>query len=162
MRAAPIFVSILFPVVSSAFGHPLSLAISQCSMHTPASARLESCSAVISQTKDRVLLERAFNRRGHANVELGQYDAAVKDFSNVIRLNPRIAGYYDNRRNAYRLLGRLGTLWRTPILRSVLHRPARLCSEAVETCLQKWGAMISPNSITPMQSRWSHWMQVFM
>jgi tetratricopeptide (TPR) repeat protein len=76
-------------------------------MQTPASARLESCSVVISESKGRLLLERAFNLRGRANLELRHYEAAVKDFSNVIQLSPRIAGYYTNRQNASRLLGRL-------------------------------------------------------
>ncbi|WP_159020330.1 tetratricopeptide repeat protein [Methylobacterium phyllosphaerae] len=56
---------------------------------------------------DRAALLRAYNRRGLANVELGQYAEAIRDFSAVIRLNPDVAGYYDNRQNALRQLGRL-------------------------------------------------------
>ncbi len=35
-------------------------------------------------------------------MELKNYQDAIQDFSNVIRINPRIAGYFDNRQNAYR------------------------------------------------------------
>jgi tetratricopeptide (TPR) repeat protein len=67
--------------------------------------KVEACSRTISQTRDKRLLERARNRRGLAYVALGQFDHAIEDFSQVIRLNDKIAGYFDNRLNAYRLKG---------------------------------------------------------
>jgi hypothetical protein len=38
---------------------------------------------------------------------LNRFVEAANDFTVVIRLNPKIAGYYDNRQNAFKALGRL-------------------------------------------------------
>ena len=57
-------------------------------------------------SRDPALLERTFNRRGHANMALHRFQDAADDFTEVIRLNPKIAGYYDNRQSAYRSMGR--------------------------------------------------------
>ena len=68
---------------------------------------ISSCSIVIGSSKDPRLLERAYNRRGMANEQNGQFDLAATDYSNVIRLDPAIAGYFDNRMRAYKGAGRL-------------------------------------------------------
>ncbi len=82
--------------------------VDQCGKSKVASVKVGYCTAVIQKSNDPRILERAFNRRGHANMELNRFADAVSDFSEVIRLNPRIAGYYDNRQNAYKSLGQLG------------------------------------------------------
>ena len=82
--------------------------VDQCGKSKVASVKVGYCTAVIQKSNDPRILERAFNRRGHANMELNEFADAVSDFSEVIRLNPRIAGYYDNRQNAYKSLGQLG------------------------------------------------------
>ena len=69
--------------------------------------KVDHCTRVISQSSDRKILERAFNRRGLAYMDLKQFGEAAKDFTEVIRLNPRIAGYFDNRQAAYKEMGRL-------------------------------------------------------
>ncbi len=79
----------------------------RCVGKLPASVREEGCSAVIAETSDKVRLEKAHNARGLARVDLGQYAGAVADFTETIRLDPKIAGYYDNRQNAYRQMGDL-------------------------------------------------------
>src|SRR3954447_24878038 len=86
---------------------PVEASNDLCLSSKVALERLEHCSIVIARTKDRRLLERSYNRRGHANMELKRYQDAVNDFTQVIRLNPKIAGYFDNRRTAYRSMGRL-------------------------------------------------------
>lgn len=40
-------------------------------------------------------------------MDTGRFSEAVDDFTFVIRHEPQIAGYYDNRQNAYRRSGRL-------------------------------------------------------
>ncbi len=79
----------------------------QCGKSTEPAVKVDHCSVVISQSSDRRILERAFNRRGLAYMGLNRFAEAANDFTVVIRLNPRIAGYYDNRQNAYRAMGRL-------------------------------------------------------
>ena len=85
----------------------LNTAIAQCGKSKIDAERLDACSIVISATRNPVLLERAYNRRGHANMALSRYEAAANDFTQIIRLNPRVAGYFDNRQNAYRSFGRM-------------------------------------------------------
>src|SRR4051794_28889692 len=85
----------------------LRSAIELCTKSNSPVERLGACSTVISRTKDRALLGRSYNRRGHANMALRRFQEAADDFSHVIKLNPEIAGYYDNRQNASRSMGML-------------------------------------------------------
>jgi len=66
---------------------------------------IQTCPTLIRSTNDKKKLERAFNRMGLANVKLGRYSEAISDFTNLLRINSKIAGYYDNRQNAYLLNG---------------------------------------------------------
>ena len=79
----------------------------RCKRETDKPAIINACSAVIASAKDPRVLERAYNRRGLANERSGQFNAAVHDFSALIALNPKIAGYYDNRMRAYKGSGQL-------------------------------------------------------
>lgn len=85
----------------------LDAAIKDCRSAITASDKVAACSFVIARASDDSILSKAYNRRGLANVELGRFAEAVRDFTEVIRFNPEIAGYYDNRQNAFRQLGRL-------------------------------------------------------
>ena len=99
---AALGVSVHVPVRESA----ADTAMERCTGSSEASERLAACSAVIASTRDKSLLGRAYNRRGHTYVELKNYLAAARDFADVARLNPTVGGYQDNRANALRLAGR--------------------------------------------------------
>ncbi len=85
----------------------LAAATDVCKKASDKQAVIASCSTVIALSRDPRLLERAYNRRGMANEAIGQFNGAVNDYSQVIRLDPKIAGYYDNRMRAYKALGLL-------------------------------------------------------
>ena len=87
--------------------HDLALATDQCKKASEKQAVIASCSTVIVLSRDPRLLERAYNRRGMASEATGQFDGAASDYSQVIRLDPKVAGYFDNRMRAYKALGRL-------------------------------------------------------
>jgi tetratricopeptide (TPR) repeat protein len=93
--------------VSASFADNLNHAIDQCTKSKIPAEKIEQCTVVIHRSDDRGILERAFNRRGHARFAMNQFIESVNDFTEAIRLNPRIAGYYDNRQNAYKAIGRL-------------------------------------------------------
>lgn len=76
-----------------------------CRTSKDAEEKVRYCSIVIEHASDRRDLERLYLRRGNSFNELGRYDDAVADFSNLIRINPRVAGYYDNRQYALKSLG---------------------------------------------------------
>ena len=76
-----------------------------CRNASMAQEKLVHCTNVLTGTKNRVALEIAHNTLGHALMELERFSDAMQQFSEVITLNPKIAGYYDNRQNAYRRLG---------------------------------------------------------
>ncbi len=85
----------------------LAFSMHQCRNAPAPALKVEHCSIVISRSTDRKMRERAFNSRGHAYMALNRFAEAVNDFTAVIRLNPKVAGYYDNRQNAFKALGRL-------------------------------------------------------
>lgn len=91
----------------AAFAAGLDGAVRDCRSAPAASDKVAACGFVIARAPDSASLSKAYNRRGLANVELGRFAEAVRDFTEVIRFNPEIAGYYDNRQNALRRLGRL-------------------------------------------------------
>jgi clan AA aspartic protease (TIGR02281 family) len=67
--------------------------------------KIDHCSKVIATSRNRTALEVAFNSRGLTLMEQQRFLEAAGDFTAVIKLNPSIAGYYDNRQNAYRSAG---------------------------------------------------------
>lgn len=78
-----------------------------CAPSRTVEIKIAACSRVLQTTRLAQLRERAFNTRGLAYLGQGNFARAVDDFSEVIRLNPAIAGYYDNRQNALRGMGRV-------------------------------------------------------
>ena len=51
------------------------------------------------------LLRRAVNNRGNAYYAKGQFNRAIKDYDNAIRLQPDLAEAFSNRGNVYRKKG---------------------------------------------------------
>jgi tetratricopeptide (TPR) repeat protein len=80
---------------------------SACLKANSASEKIELCSLVIRHSRQARQLERAYLRRGHAYAEAGRFADAVRDFTALIRINPTVAGYYDNRQYVLRSMGRL-------------------------------------------------------
>jgi tetratricopeptide (TPR) repeat protein len=80
---------------------------SACLRANSASEKIELCSLVIRHSKQARQLERAYLRRGNAYTEVNRFADAVRDFTALIRINPTVAGYYDNRQYALRSMGRL-------------------------------------------------------
>lgn len=78
-----------------------------CRNSPAAPDRIAHCSNVIGQTARAGAQVTAHNTRGLALMEVGRFNEAVDDFTFVIQRSPPIAGYYDNRQNAYRRSGRL-------------------------------------------------------
>src|ERR1700710_2849557 len=78
-----------------------------CREARAAAEKLEKCSEAIPRLQTPFLLERAYHRRGLANQELGNFDAALRDFTALLSLNPKIAGYWDNRQNVSRQMGNI-------------------------------------------------------
>jgi tetratricopeptide (TPR) repeat protein len=78
-----------------------------CRNSTTPSDKIAHCSNVITGRASTPALVTAHNTRGLALVELGRFKDAIDDFSSVIAHEPKIAGYYDNRENAYRQSGML-------------------------------------------------------
>ena len=71
------------------------------------SDKIVHCSNVITGRASVRALVTAHNTRGLALLEVGRYRDAIDDFSFVIAHEPQVAGYYDNRQNAYRQSGML-------------------------------------------------------
>jgi tetratricopeptide (TPR) repeat protein len=69
-------------------------------------AIIDGCSAIIQfgQANPR-LLATAFNNRGFAYKLKGDYDRALQDYDQAIRLNPNNANAYNNRGMIYKIRG---------------------------------------------------------
>jgi tetratricopeptide (TPR) repeat protein len=64
--------------------------------------RIDGCSAVIKAARDRGdKLAEAFNNRGIAYRLKGEYDRAVQDYNQAIKLNAKSAAAFNNRGVAY-------------------------------------------------------------
>jgi S1-C subfamily serine protease/uncharacterized protein len=77
----------------------------QCVNSKDPNERIDHCSRIIGQSRGVAALTTAHNTRGLALMEVGRFVEAVQDFTFVIRYEPRVAGFYDNRQNAYRRSG---------------------------------------------------------
>ena len=68
--------------------------------------KLDACTAVIEsgQETPRGLIA-VFNARGNARLDNRDFDRAIDDYSEAIRLNPKDPSYYNNRGNAWHARG---------------------------------------------------------
>ena len=107
ISAVPIAGMLMLGFGATAQASELQGATDLCKRASERPTIISACSVVIGLSHDPKLLERAFNRRGMAEEQVGQFDLAASDYSNVIRINPTIAGYFDNRMRAYKGAGRL-------------------------------------------------------
>jgi clan AA aspartic protease (TIGR02281 family) len=78
-----------------------------CRNSPTAADRIGHCSNVVGHPATVAALVTAHNTRGLALMEVGRFNEAVEDFTFVIQRSPQIAGYFDNRQNAFRRSGRL-------------------------------------------------------
>jgi tetratricopeptide (TPR) repeat protein len=85
----------------------LSAELHLCRNSNDAADKIAHCSNVIAQSSNGSALATAHNTRGLALMDVGRFGEAIDDFTFVIRHEPKIAGFYDNRQNAYRRSGRL-------------------------------------------------------
>ena len=75
--------------------------------------RLRECKVCIKKPGNIVLetikirpdLAEAYNNRGNAYAEKGEYDLAIADFGNAIERRPDLAGAYRNRGLAHKMRG---------------------------------------------------------
>jgi tetratricopeptide (TPR) repeat protein len=77
-----------------------------CRKATVATDKVALCTLALQTTSDRELRQRIFLRRGNSFQELERYHEAIRDYSELIKLDPKVAGYYDNRKTALQSLGR--------------------------------------------------------
>ena len=67
--------------------------------------KIAHCSNVIARSNNASALVTARNTRGLALMDAARFQEAVADFTFVVKRNPKIAGFFDNRQNAYRRSG---------------------------------------------------------
>ena len=84
-----------------------SVELRLCRNSSAAADKIAHCSNVIAQSNNVSALVVAHNTRGLALMDVGRFSDAVDDFTYVIGREPGIAGFYDNRQNAFRRSGRL-------------------------------------------------------
>ena len=89
-----------------------------CRNSSDAADKITHCSNVIAHSSNVSALVTAHNTRGLALMDAGRFSEAVDDFTFVIKHEPQIAGFYDNRQNAYRRGGRLDKRLGMPTRRS--------------------------------------------
>jgi tetratricopeptide (TPR) repeat protein len=64
--------------------------------------QIKACDAVIRSAPPGTNLEGAFAHRGWAYFRIGDFDRAIADENEAIRLNPKNAGYFSLRCDMYR------------------------------------------------------------
>jgi tetratricopeptide (TPR) repeat protein/predicted aspartyl protease len=84
-----------------------SVELRLCRNSSAAADKITHCSNVIAQQNSVSSLVVAHNTRGLALMDVGRFSDAVDDFTYVIKREPQIAGFYDNRQNAFRRSGQL-------------------------------------------------------
>ena len=93
------------PQQSFDFQYDAATELRQCVNTKDPNEKIDHCSRVIGQSRGIAALITAHNTRGLALLEVGRFVEAAQDFTFVIRYQPRVAGFYDNRQNAYRRSG---------------------------------------------------------
>src|ERR1700733_5844397 len=102
MRALP-RVMVMLLLCSSALlpGQSLEENWKQCKSDDP-DRSIAGCSALIQSGQETgINLARAFNYRGAAGVRKGEYDQAIQDFDQALKLNPNSAEAFYNRGRTY-------------------------------------------------------------
>ena len=99
-----IFICLICPYANSQTSNQ---ARTDCFKTKIATEKLMYCGIALQNTSgiDSKTLEKLYLRRGNAFAELARFSEAINDFTSLIKISPRIAGYYDNRQSAYRELG---------------------------------------------------------
>ena len=73
---------------------------------TSAKPQIVGCTALIASDSDNPkVLAIAYNNRGNAYTREGQYELAIQDYNESIKLNPKYAGPLNNRGVAYQKKG---------------------------------------------------------
>ena len=67
--------------------------------------QIRGCTALIKSDKNPQVLAVAFNNRGNALAAAGEYELAIRDYSELIKLNPSYAKPLNNRGVAYQKKG---------------------------------------------------------
>ena len=81
--------------------------IQQCNSDSNPDIKIGACTRLIQSGRfDNKNLAKAFFNRGAAYDDKGQYDRAIRDYTEAIRLRPGYADTYANRGLAYVKLGR--------------------------------------------------------
>ena len=105
MRAIMLFFAALTAVVSTAPGQTRDENRARCEDRDP-DLSIGGCTALIQSGQEPTAsLAIAFNNRGNAYRDKGQYDRAIEDYDQAIRLNPNYAEAYNNRGLAKRAKG---------------------------------------------------------
>ena len=76
-----------------------------CRNESSIEAKIEHCTNVLEEnnySNSNWALVTSHNTRGLAFMASGRYEDAIAEFDFVISHGPQLAGYYDNRQNAYR------------------------------------------------------------
>ena len=92
---------LLLGAALSAVGQGRRENLKKC-VSTDADTSIAGCTAVIQAGRESTaVLAGAYDRRGNAYIYKGNYDLAIKDSNDAIRLNPNDAAAYDTRGSAY-------------------------------------------------------------
>ena len=119
----------------------------QCVNEKDPNEKIDHCSRVIGQSRGIAALITAHNTRGLALMEVGRFAEAAQDFTFVIRYEPRVAGFYDNRQNAYRRSGQFDLALLAPTWRSNSLRLIHSCIEVERMSTMIWENWISRSRI---------------
>jgi tetratricopeptide (TPR) repeat protein len=78
-------------------------ALTDCFFSKHKESKIRGCTLLIEQgiRQNRTYRYRAYYKRGNAYREQGDYDLAIADYTNAIKLEPRNAVTYHHRGNAY-------------------------------------------------------------
>ena len=70
--------------------------------------RIRACMIIIESTDVPLARARAFNNRASAYSAKGDFERAIQDYDEAIRLNPKDASFFNNRGLVYKAKGDLG------------------------------------------------------
>lgn len=88
------------PLVTAVLGCTIGNNVANCESANP-HRKIAGCTAIIQSRQETAILVAAFGNRGIAYDDLGQYDLAIQDDDQAIKLAPNDARLYSNRGKAY-------------------------------------------------------------